>query len=195
VWRSRRPQRRPSSRSRACRSARSTRGRSAIARSAGTGKITSSIWRAAGSIFRSPAPVDEAGLPPEVAFLPTLESGAPQRRARHGGSGPGSLGLDGAPRAGGDARRDDRQPAARPGSRFATCATPRAPATGRPRSRPTTPERAGRSCALAQPGASFWDLAERRRLPAVTCAYVPKLLGLARVAHPDECDEDSPDSF
>ena len=47
------------------------------------------------------------------------------------------------------------------------------------------------------PGASFWDLAERGRLPPVTCAYVPKLLGLARVAHPDECEDDgdTPEEF
>ncbi len=36
---------------------------------------------------------------------------------------------------------------------------------------------------------------ERGRLPAVTCSYVPRLLGLVRAARPDQCDDDSDDSF
>ena len=43
------------------------------------------------------------------------------------------------------------------------------------------------------PGASYWDLAERGRLPAVTRSYVPKLLGLVRAVHPDECGDDEAD--
>jgi len=37
------------------------------------------------------------------------------------------------------------------------------------------------------PGANFWDLSSRGSLPPITCAYVPKLLGLIRVTGHEPC--------
>jgi hypothetical protein len=144
--------------------------------------------------------VDEAGLPPEVAFLPTLESGYRSDVRGIGGSGLWQLGAATARRYGlvVSGRRDDRL-------------NPRLSTQVAIRHLRYLYERYGDwPLALAaynagegridralrlNPGASFWDLAERRRLPAVTCSYVPKLLGLARVAHPVECEDEPDDDF
>jgi soluble lytic murein transglycosylase-like protein len=141
--------------------------------------------------------VDEAGLPPEVAFLPTLESGYRSDVHGLGGSGLWQLGASTARRYGlvvGRGRDDRLNP------KLSTEAAirhlqylyeryddwPLALAAYN-----AGEGRVDRALRLS-PGASFWDLAERGRLPRITCAYVPRLLGLARVVHPDECDDDEP---
>jgi membrane-bound lytic murein transglycosylase D len=141
--------------------------------------------------------VDEAGLPPEVAFLPTLESGYRSDVHGIGGSGLWQLGASTARRYGlvVTRGRDDRL-----NPKLSTQAAirhlrylyeryddwPLALAAYN-----AGEGRVDRALRLS-PGASFWDLAERGRLPRITCAYVPRLLGLARVVHPDECDDDEP---
>lgn len=144
--------------------------------------------------------VDEAGLPPEVAFLPTLESGYRSDVHGLGGAGLWQLGASTARRYGliVSGRRDDRlnphlstQVAIRHlrylYERYGDWPLALAAYNA-------GEGRVDRALRL-DPGASFWELAERRRLPAVTCAYVPKLLGLARVAHPDECEDALPGDF
>jgi len=144
--------------------------------------------------------VDEAGLPPEVAFLPTLESGYRSDVRGLGGSGLWQLCASTARRYGlvVTPKRDDRL-----NPHLATKAAisylqdlyerygdwPLALAAYN-----AGEGRVDRALRL-HPGASFWDLAERGRLPAVTCSYVPRLLGLVRAARPDECDDQSDDSF
>jgi len=139
--------------------------------------------------------VDEAGLPPEIAFLPTLESGYRSDVHGLGGSGLWQLGAATARRYGlvVSGGRDDRLNA-----HLSTQVAIRhlQDLYERYQDWPLAlaaynagEGRVDRALKLS-PGASFWDLAEQRRLPAVTCTYVPKLLGLARVAHPDDCPED-----
>ena len=145
--------------------------------------------------------VDEAGLPPEVAFLPTLESGYRSDAHGLGGSGLWQLCASTARRYGlvVTPKRDDRL-----NPHLATKAAisylqdlyerygdwPLALAAYN--AGEGTVDRALR----LHPGASYWDLAERGTLPAVTCSYVPRLLGLVRAVRPDECDdEQSDDSF
>jgi membrane-bound lytic murein transglycosylase D len=139
--------------------------------------------------------VDEAGLPPEVAFLPTLESGYRSDVRGLGGSGLWQLCASTARRYGlvVTPRRDDRlnpQLATKAAIRYLQDLYERYGDWPLALAAYNAGEgRVDRALRLS-PGASFWDLAERGRLPPVTCAYVPKLLGLARVAHPDDCDDD-----
>jgi membrane-bound lytic murein transglycosylase D len=139
--------------------------------------------------------VDEAGLPPEVAFLPTLESGYRSDVHGIGGSGLWQLGAATARRYGlvVSGGRDDRlnahlstQVAIRHLQYLYERYQDWPLALAAYNAGEGTVDRALR----LNPGASYWDLAERRRLPAITCSYVPKLLGLARVAHPEECPPD-----
>jgi membrane-bound lytic murein transglycosylase D len=144
--------------------------------------------------------VDEAGLPPEVAFLPTLESGYRSDIHGMGGSGLWQLGAATARKYGliVTRGRDDRlnpQLSTRAAIRHLRYLYDRYGDWPLALAAYNAGEgRVDRALRL-QPGASFWDLAERGRLPAVTCSYVPKLLGLARVAHPDDCDDDPPGSY
>ena len=39
---------------------------------------------------------------------------------------------------------------------------------------------------MRSPGATFWDLAEERHLPAISREYVPRFLALVRIAEEDE---------
>jgi membrane-bound lytic murein transglycosylase D len=143
--------------------------------------------------------VDDAGLPPEVAFLPTIESGYRSDVRGLGGSGLWQLGAATARRYGlvVTPKRDDRlnptlstKVALRHLSYLYDRYGDWPLALAAYNAGEGTVDRALRH----HPGATFWDLAERRRLPPVTRVYVPKLLGLARVAHPDECDE-TPEEF
>jgi soluble lytic murein transglycosylase-like protein len=144
--------------------------------------------------------VDEAGLPPEVAFLPTLESGYRSDVHGLGGSGLWQLGASTARRYGlvVSRGRDDRlnpQLSTKVAIRHLRYLYERYGDWPLALAAYNAGEgRVDRALRLS-PGASFWDLAERGRLPPVTCAYVPKLLGLARVAHPDDCDDDAPEEF
>jgi len=146
--------------------------------------------------------VDEADLPPEIAFLPTLESGYRSDVHGMGGSGLWQLGASTARRYGlvVTRARDDRlnpQLSTKVAIRHLRYLYERYGDWPLALAAYNAGEgRVDRALRLS-PGASFWDLAERGRLPAVTCAYVPRLLGLARVAHPDDCDDDGdlPEEF
>lgn len=144
--------------------------------------------------------VDEAGLPPEVAFMPTLESGYRSDVHGLGGSGLWQLCASTARRYGlvVTPKRDDRlnpHLSTRAAIRYLQDLYERYGDWPLALAAYNAGEgRVDRALRL-HPGASFWDLAERGRLPAVTRSYVPKLLGLARVAHPDDCDDEDDDPF
>jgi peptidoglycan lytic transglycosylase D len=138
--------------------------------------------------------VDDAGLPPEVAFMPTLESGYRSDVHGMGGSGLWQLCASTARRYGlvVTPKRDDRLDphlATRAAIRYLQDLYERYGDWPLALAAYNAGEgRVDRALRL-HPGASFWDLAERGRLPAVTCAYVPRLLGLARAVQPDDCDD------
>jgi hypothetical protein len=144
--------------------------------------------------------VDEAGLPPEVAFMPTLESGYRSDAHGLGGSGLWQLCPSTARRYGlvVTPKRDDRLDphlATRAAIRYLQDLYERYGDWPLALAAYNAGEgRVDRALRL-NPGASFWDLAERGRLPAVTCSYVPKLFGLARAVHPDDCDDAADESF
>jgi soluble lytic murein transglycosylase-like protein len=143
--------------------------------------------------------IDEAGLPPEVAYLPTIESGYRSDVRGIGGRGLWQLGESTARRYGlvVSGARDDRT---NPHLSTQVAIRHLQYLYGRYGDWPLAlaaynagEGRVDRALRL-DPGASFWDLAERGRLPPVTCTYVPKLLGLVRVVYPDECEDESIDA-
>ncbi|HWP64858.1 MAG TPA: lytic transglycosylase domain-containing protein [Candidatus Limnocylindria bacterium] len=144
--------------------------------------------------------VDEAGLPPEVAFLPTLESGYRSEVRGIGGLGLWQLCASTARRYGlvVTPKRDDRlnpHLATKAAIRYLQDLYERYGDWPLALAAYNAGEgRVDRALRL-YPGASYWDLAERGQLPTVTCTYVPRLLGLVRAARPDECAEPSDDSF
>jgi len=144
--------------------------------------------------------VDEAGLPPELAVLPTLESGFRSDAHGLGGSGLWQLCASTARRYGlvVSPKRDDRlnpHLATKAAIRYLQDLYERYGDWPLALAAYNAGEgRVDRALRL-HPGASFWDLAERGRLPAVTCSYVPRLLGLARVVYPDDCDDEADEPF
>lgn len=142
--------------------------------------------------------VDQAGLPPEVAFLPTLESGYRSDVHGLGGSGLWQLGASTARRYGlvVGSGRDDRlnpQLSTKVAIRHLRYLYERYGDWPLALAAYNAGEaRVDRALRLS-PGASFWDLAERGRLPRTTCTYVPRLLGLARAVSLDDCDDEIDD--
>ncbi len=136
--------------------------------------------------------VDAAGLPPELAHLPTIESGYRVDARGRGGRGLWQLGAATARRYGlvVHANRDDRL---NPWLSTEVALRHLRYLHGRYLDWPLAlaAYNAGEGridrARRANPGADYWELAARRRLPAATCAYVPKLLALARVAGPADC--------
>jgi len=135
------------------------------------------------------------GLPPELSAVPAVESHyRPTARGHHGELGLWQLRPGTARRFGLQVSkaRDERiqiDPSTRAAARYLSFLHARYDdwplALAAYNAGPTRVDRA----LARRPGASFWDLAERRALPAISRDYVPKVLAVVRLnSVPGACD-------